>query len=133
MEQGSDSKLTAKSFFIENNPNGIVNATPFMDYYEPMKRDEKIFKKHAQVWQLLKEGRAINGLIDKNNDKKSDAPYIWLVMELPRGNFPCRIDLLSDRMLEFFVKYQRAEVSITFTLQELMEEAERIETGNSNS
>lgn len=125
------SKLNAEAFFLDNNPNGVVHATPFLDYYEAMKHaNQKAFKKHQYLWGLIKDGRPVNGLIDPINDQKAGTPYLWLEVELPRSIFECRLNVLSPQMVEFFVKYQKAQISLNCTLDQLMEEAERIENGS---
>lgn len=121
---GASSNITAKQFFINNNPNGVADATVFLDHVGPMTPNGKT--KYAYFWQLLKNCNNILGMVEKHTDKNG-LDYAWIEIELPRGKTPFKIILLSDNMLDFLVKYQRAEVTIRFTLQELIDEALRIE------
>ncbi len=127
--QEISSKLTKENFFLETNVNGVVSATPFLDHYDPMKAGKtKVFKKHAQMWQYLKEGWPIKGSLEQIADQKSGALYVWLEFEFPRGIFENRFDILGPQLLEFIQKYQKGAVSFYSTLPELMEEANRIES-----
>ncbi|WP_256014228.1 hypothetical protein [Desertivirga xinjiangensis] len=127
-EQGFGAKLSAKGFFLENNSDGISNATPFLDFYDPMKATPIKFSEHEEMWQNLKEGWPIDGVLKTTNDKRSGAPYIWVSVKLPRGVQGYRVDVFSDKLLEFFKRYQKLKVSTDFTLKDLMDEAERIES-----
>ena len=121
--------MDAKAFFTNNNPDGIVDATVFLDYYEPLTVNGK--RKLAYMWDLMKTSHVIRGMLVARTDDK-EINYAWLEFELPRGKAPFKAVLLSDKMFDFLVKYQRAEVSVRFTLQELVAEAVRIENSQSN-
>jgi len=69
------------------------------------------------------------GMPMKRQDKNG-LDYVWAEFEFPRGKVQFKIILLSDQLFDFLVKYQRAEVTVRFTLQELIDEAQRIESGN---
>lgn len=126
---GISSRLTAGNFFIENNPNGVVSCTPFLDLYDPMERDNpQLFQKHEMMWDCFKEGKQIDGFLKKRNDKRSGSPYVWLEIQIGRGILPCRFDLLSDQSFEFIIKLQKAVISIDCTLRELIDEANRLES-----
>lgn len=125
---GVGSHMDAKAFFTNNNPDGIVDATVFLDHYEPLTINGK--RKYAYMWDLMKTSHVIRGMLIPRTDDKG-VNYAWVEMELPRGKAPFKVVLLSDKMFDFLVKYQRAEVSIRFKLQDLVDEAERIESGQS--
>jgi hypothetical protein len=127
---GAGSSITAKQFFINNTPEGIVDATVLLDYVGMLSPNGK--QKYAYFWDLLKNGNRINGMLMKRPDK-NNLDYAWADIDLVRGNAPFKVILLSDKMLDFLVKYQRAEVSIRFTLQELIDEALKIESGTEPS
>ena len=127
---GAGSNISAKEFFINNNPDGIVNATTFLDHFESLTTNGKL--KYAYFWELLKNGNSINGMLVKRTDK-SGIDYAWGEVQLVRGVAPFKIILLSDRMFDLMVKYQKAEVTIRFTLQELLDEAVSIEGSESTS
>ena len=121
--------MDAKAFFTNNNADGIVDATVFLDYYEPLTVNGK--HRYSYLWDLMKTSHTINGMLIPRKDDKG-IKYAWVEMELPRGKAPFKVVLLSDKMFDFLVKYQKAEVSVRFTLQQLVEEAERIENGESS-
>lgn len=123
--QGAVSNITAKEFFTNNNATGVADATVFLDHVEIMTPNQKL--KYAYFWELLKNNCNLLGMLIKRTDK-NDLEYVWAEMELPRGKAPFKIILLSNAMFDFLGKYQRAEISIRFTLQELVNEAERIES-----
>lgn len=125
---GAGSLMDAKAFFTNNNPDGIVDATVFLDHYEPLSANGK--RKYTYMWELMKTSHIIRGMLVPRIDDKG-VNYAWVEMELPRGKAPFKVILFSDKMFEFLTKYQRAEISIRFTLQDLVNEAERIENGQS--
>jgi len=128
-EQGSDSVYNAKDMFLETNPEkGIFSATGLLDYTIPMSPKRR--QKEAALWDRLRSGTKIKGILVPGLDK-DEKEYLWIEFELPRGVEQHKVILLSDRMVEFFQKYQTAQVSIRFTHQQLLEEATRIEDGDS--
>jgi hypothetical protein len=126
---GAGSNISAKQFFTNNTPDGVIDATVFLDYYEPLTANSK--RKYAYLWDLMKTTHIINGMLTPRTDNKG-VNYAWVKFELPRGNAEFKVVLFSDSMFDFLVKYQRAEVSVRFTLQELVDEAVRIEEGTSD-
>lgn len=106
-------KLTKENLFLEKNVGGIGSATQWLDHYEPLKAgNPKSFKKQKQMWDYLKEGRPLKGLLELTMDQRAGKPYVWLDFQLPRGNFEVRFDILAPQMLEFITKYQIGAVSI---------------------
>jgi len=128
--QGAGSYYEAKRFFINNGPDGVADATVFLDYYTTLSPNSR--ERYRNLWELLRTSHNLIGMLLHRQDEKG-LDYVWLEVELPRGKQQFKVILLSDAMFEFFVKYQRAEVTIRFTLKELVEEAQRIETDGANS
>lgn len=128
-EQGSDTVYKAKDMFLETNPErGIFSATVLLDYTIPMAPKRR--QKEAALWDRLRSGTSIKGILVPGRDK-DDNEYLWIEFDLPRGIEQHKVIVLSDKMVEFFQKYQTAQVSIRFTHQQLLEEATRIEDGGS--
>jgi hypothetical protein len=123
---GAESSITAQGFF----KNGIADATVFLDHFEPLTPNMKV--KYNNFWELLRSGNRINNMLMKRTDKDGIG-YAWAEIELGRGVTPFKVVLFSDEMLNFLLQYQKAQVTVRFTLQELLDEAQRIESGNPQS
>jgi len=122
---GVGSNITAQDFF----KNGIADATTFLDHFEPLTPNRKV--KYNYFWELLRNGNRINNMLIKRTDKDG-LDYVWTEIEIGRGVTPFKTILLSEQMLDFLVKYQKAQVTIRFTLQELIDEALKLESGDSS-
>lgn len=122
--QGVPSVITKTNFFTNNDPNGIADATVFMDVYHPM--TPKIKQKYAYLWELLRTGHDINGMLEERTDR-DNIPYVWVEVKLLRGVIAFKVVLLSPQMFEFFIRYQSGLASVRFTLQELVAEAEKLD------
>ncbi|QXV66094.1 hypothetical protein INP83_03085 [Mucilaginibacter sp. 21P] len=124
--QGAESRITAANFYAETG----VNPTTFLDYVSTLTPRSKA--KVGGFYELLRNGFPLDGVLEERIDK-DNIPYMWGVIALPRGKQEFKVIMLSETMLDFFIKYQRAEVTIRFTLQELIDEAKRIENESSSN
>ncbi|MCC8410496.1 hypothetical protein LJ707_16255 [Mucilaginibacter sp. UR6-1] len=124
--QGTDSIVTVKNFFDVTN----VNPTDLINYYDPLSPKQK--QKLSGFYNLLRNGFGIKGEVEARLDK-DDIAYAWIVVELPRGVKEYKIILLSDAMLDLFINYQFAHITVRFTLEALIAEARELESKSSSS
>ena len=124
--QGGGSNITAQEFFKRK----IADATVFLDHFEPLTPNMKV--KYNNFWELLRNGNRINNILMKRTDKDG-LDYVWIQIDLGRGGNEFKTILLSNEMFDFLVQYQKAQVTVRFTLQELLDEAQRIEGANPQS
>jgi hypothetical protein len=117
---GAESRIEAKSFFS----NTGMDATVFLDHLHPMSVTQK--KKYGFFWELLKANRPIWGMLEPKVDS-NNLPYVWVTVEQLRGRQEFKIYLLAPRLLDLLIRYQNGGITIRFTLDELIEEAHRIE------
>ena len=128
--QGVPSIYTKHNFFKNNDSHGLTDATVFLDHYTAMSPNSK--KKYVYLWELFRNNSNLLGMLTKRIDK-NDVEYVWVEFELPRGKASFKMYMLSTQMFDFLVRYQRAEASVRFTVQELITEAERIEESTNRS
>lgn len=117
LQEGSNKKgLTARDFFIENNPNGYMakaNFVPFINL---------IGKNSAQYFELtinyLGQGFKNNGLPIVKTNEENGLSLIWGKYNLAGSdqNIPFYV---TERLPQFIMDCQQGKIKPRFTFEEL--------------
>lgn len=115
--------IDAKSFFIENNPNGYMLIDELKPYVANL--PDWNFQQLSVLFTYMSAGYRINTpLYERENI--FGLPSYWLKFGLPNGDPKLNV-ILTSSLDRFFNDYQQRKIKVAFTLEDLYLVADRFD------